>query len=315
MGQNQHRSRLFDTRAYFYRSIVQLLIIVSAGFFIKFTFFDFFSIRGSQMEPSILNGDRLIVFRTPYLPPFNKWIKPGIGKPVIIRHSSMVPMNCLRIAGISGDTVSVDSGSFINSRVTNPVFAQHQTNEIVPESYSPRDYFHPYRIPNKGDSIILDNSSIRDFFFTLSVIRQENPTKTIKMVPTILIDGLKASDYIISGFTLYKGTVETVPEEFSNDWFFWERLDRYLKQSKEDKNIKLSFCIQMNGSTLNYYKVRSLFAFFLADNWNSGLDSRYFGPVKTENILGRAFFVAWSRGKDNSDKVHLRFNRFGRIVK
>ncbi|NLD99005.1 MAG: hypothetical protein GX640_03955, partial [Fibrobacter sp.] len=70
MERHPQSSRLFDTRAYLYRAITQILIILGAGILIKFAVFDIITIQSEQMEPSILNGDRILIFKTLYIFPF-----------------------------------------------------------------------------------------------------------------------------------------------------------------------------------------------------------------------------------------------------
>ena len=104
-----------DTRKFFYMSVGQLLTIVIVGLLLKFGVFDIFKISGGQMAPTSVNGDRVLFFRTPYLPVLRNLIKPGLNKPVLV-HLPVQSNNYgfLRVAGRSGDTVSINSGEFFN---------------------------------------------------------------------------------------------------------------------------------------------------------------------------------------------------------
>lgn len=316
MDDNRYRKRHFDTQAFLYRSIIQISVILGVGILVKLAFIDIIRMSGGQMQPTVLSGDRLLVFRTPYLPMFNKMFKPGYKKPVVFRLSSdSKNVGCLRIAALSTDTVSIDSGMFINTG--NPALTFPFTgkiDQILPANYSPRDYFNSYRVPAAGDTIQLDSLCIRDLFFAVSVMKQENPQESIGIRPLLVIDDSLTTDYQVSGFALFSGSIDSVPVELANDWFFWVRLENYLKQINQEKMISLSFAVNFDRTRIHQYIVKNDFIFLLADNWSSGLDSRYFGPVKTSNVLGRVFSILWSVQQEPGKKSHLRLNRLGKII-
>ena len=295
---------------------MQLLVIVGIGLLVKFAFIDVVKVNGEQMSPGIITGDYILMFRTPYLPGIRNLLKPRLRIPVVFTHPhEHQKRGSLRIAGISGDTVSIDSGRFLNSR--NPTLRfppQGKKGDVVPENFSPRDFFQPYSIPASGDNLNLDELSLRDFFFAVSIIRQENKGNgTIEA--QLLIDDSVHSDYFISDFSLHSGSIDSIPEQYRNDWFFWSRLLEYLKHIETDKHVTLNFSYILHGNRIKQYTVRNTYAFLLADNWNSGLDSRYFGPVSTGTVFGRAFLTLWSYGKTPGKSAHLRTERLGRIIR
>ena len=304
-----------DTRRFFYISIAQLLAIIAVGLIIKVVLFDLYKINGEQMSPTAVNGDRILIFRTPYLPLLRSVFRTGLNKPVLIH----LPVKnggygFLRVAGRSGDTVSIYNGEFFNSSKTDlHLPPDGKMGEILPEDYSPRDNFKPLRIPAPGDTISLNDLSVRDFFFIYSIIKQENNEADIKIKADLLIDDSVSNDYIINGFSLYKGAFDSIKEPNRNDWFFWTHLEDYLRTDIEDRNVFLDFSMFINDIEINTYRVKKSYVFLLADNWNNGLDSRYFGPVQRSNIKGRAFLVLWSYGK-GSGKHLVNLKRFGRIV-
>ncbi len=316
MDKRGHTNRHFDTQAFLYRSIIQISVILGVGILVKISFVDVIRMSGNQMHPTVLSGDRLLVFRSPYLPMFKKMIKPGYKKPVLFRMSSgKNKLGCLRIAALSTDTVSIDNGMFIN--LANPALTFPfigKDDQIHPEDYSPRDYFKPYRVPATGDTILLDSLCSRDLFFAVSVIKQEKPEKSIAVKPLLFIDDSLANNYQISGFTLYTGSIDSIPSELSTDWFFWVRLENYLKQVNTQRTVSLSFAVKFDQTRIHHYIVKNDYVFLLADNWNSGLDSRYFGPVKSSNIIGRVFSVLWSYEREPGKKGQLRLNRLGKII-
>jgi hypothetical protein len=241
--------------------------------------------------------------------------KPSLGKPVVFDSPFEKKLRAsLRIAGIWGDTVSIDSGVIVNSRKPKFKFSRKEKGGlIVPATFSPRDFFPSYQIPKKGTTLLLDSLPLRDFFFAANVVRQENKKSKITIKADLFVDDSLSNDYFIKEFALYKGTIDTIPAKYEFDWFFWDRLNQYLNATNEERSVALKFSLYIDNVKTSQYSVRDNYIFLLADNWSDGLDSRYIGPVKVSSLVGRVFFVLWSYDK-NSEK-HLKTNRFGRIVR
>jgi signal peptidase I len=311
----ENDKRAHDSRIFFYRSIKQILIITAVAICLKSCIIDSVVIKGSQMTPTLVCGDRTLIFRLPYLSLFSTIFKPSLAKPVIFdlpfeknRRAS------LRIAGLWGDTVSIDSGVIVNSRKPQFQFSgKEKGGLIVPASFSPRDFFPPYCIPKKGTSFLLDSLSLRDFFFAVNVVRQENKKSKISIKADLYVDDSLSNDYNIKEFTLYKGTIDTIPVRYQFDWFFWDRLNQYLDATVEERMVALKFSLYIDNVKISRYSVQKKYVFLLADNWSDGLDSRYIGPVQVSSLVGRVFFVLWSY--DNKDQKALKTNRFGRIIR
>jgi signal peptidase I len=65
-------------------------------------------------------------------------------------------------------------------------------------------------------------------------------------------------------------------------------------------------------------RVPSESIFVMADNRNRGEDSRDFGPIRRESVVGRPVFVYWSVAPPDGDTAfwqRVRWHRFGRIVR
>lgn len=307
----------FDKRIFLYNLFKRSLIIVVAAFFIKIFLLDSALINGNQMSPSIIKGDRVLLFRLPHISFLSRYSGIRLRTPVVFRFPFEVnKLGCLRIAGISGDTVSVDSGVFHNSRKPDLAFRKEfEKKDLVPADFSSRDFFRNYRIPKPGDKLNLDSLSLRDFFFTLSVIRQENPNSKFDLKPNLFIDDSISNDYIINDFSLYKGKIDSIPSQNRFDWLFWNHLQEYLKNSLNGRIFSLKFSFSIDNTELHSYVVKDRYLFLLADNWTDGLDSRFMGPVRRNSVYGNAVFVLWSFDNNKQDGNHFRLNRLGRIVR
>jgi signal peptidase I len=310
----EHDKRANDSRIILYRSLKQIVVIIALGVLVKSCIIDSVVIHGDQMSPTIENGDRTLIFRTPYQIPLNI-IKPGLTKPVVFRYPfEKSRLTSLRIAATWGDTVAIDSGIVSNSSNKSVQFSTPgKTGMMVPASFSPRDFFHPYQVPKKGMQFQLDSLSLRDFFFAVAVVRQEKPKSKVTVKANLYIDDSLSNDYFINEFSLYKGTFDTISQNYQFDWFFWDRLVQYLNAAITEHSAVLKFDLLIDGTRTGFYTVHDNYVFLLADNWGDGLDSRYIGPVNASAIIGRVFFVLWSW--DRHSGMHLNPKRFGRIVK
>jgi signal peptidase I len=311
----ENDKRAHDSRIILYRSFRLIVIITFAAVFLKSCVIDCVVIKGNQMTPTLVSGDRTLIFRFPYLSFISAFFKPSLAKPVVF--DSPLEKNrraSLRIAGIWGDTVSIDSGVIVNSQKPQFKFSgKEKGGLLVPATFSPRDFFPPYQIPKKGTQLILDSLSLRDFFFAVNVVRQENKKCKITIKADLYVDDSLSNDYFIKEFALYKGTIDTIPSKYQFDWFFWDRLNQYLFATVEERTAVIKFSLFIDNAKTAKYSVQDNYVFLLADNWSDGLDSRYIGPVQLSSLVGRVFFVLWSYDK-NSEK-HLKVNRFGKIVR
>lgn len=306
-----------DFRLALYRGSKQFLLVLGAGILIKFAFLDSIVVNGSQMSPGVGKGDRIILLRTPYLPGLRTLFSgPKRGKPVLCRLPGRKENTLLRITAVSGDTAAVDSGTFqIGSQTPEKtVDKSRKKTEILPADFSPRDFMEPYRIPAPGDSIRFDELSLRDFFFSFSVLRQENPESPYDVHATIFIDDTASNTYFIRDFTLYRGTLDSVPEHLRHNWFFWDRLQEYLRMTLGDKDFRLEFSVTQDGNFVEGFTVKDRYLFLLGDNRENALDSRYYGPINSSLVFGRPVMTLWSFVENSPGRRSFSFSRFGRFI-
>lgn len=304
--------RIFDKRVFLTTRIIKLLVIAAIALLIKFCFIDATAIRNDQMLPTIDPGDQILVFKTFSLPVVKDLFRLSLNQPVLFTvPGSPEKRNCLRVAGVPGDTISIDSGMVRNY---TSLFRPPKTNptlDIIPADYAPRDFMEPYTIPRVGDVLNLDSMKIRDLFFAISLIRQELSKEKIKVTAKVMIDDTVSNDYIIKGFSLYSGSLPEIPDSLQNYWFFWTQLENYLKSLHPDNHVALKFDVQRQNNGIHKYTVKKRHYFLLADNWISGYDSRYFGLVEQSFFLGRPFMIWWSNAKISG---HSSISRIGRII-
>jgi signal peptidase I len=287
-----------DMRVAFYRGIKWFAIIFAAGLVLKFFACDSVRVGGSQMEPAVLAGDRVLLLRTPYATPIVNNLFAVEGKLAVAALPEKGGSTILRIAAISGDTVGIDAGLFYRNGYAVRELQKDTTRYgVLPAEYSPADFMTPYRVPAPGDTVTFAELTLRDLIFTFAALRQEKRNARLKafaMAGDSIIDG-----YRIKDFSLYSGSIDSIPEEFSVDWFFWDRLGEYLRRQSDETDSKpqLAFSVFLGAKEITGFRLKKRYLFLMGDNWAGAKDSRYFGAVRVDNIEGRPAMRLWGNGK------------------
>jgi hypothetical protein len=306
-----------DARIAAYRIVKWFVLVAGAAVIVKLFCFDTILIRTDQMSPTLLDGDRVLVLRFLSGPLLSSLFAPARKSPVIIENRRLFDHPaCLRVAARSGDSVCVSRGRLAVLNKPSVTFASMAPyEEYLPPDYSARDSMSPYMLPKKGSTVQLDSLSARDFFFAASLIRQEKPRRRFAVKPELFLDGAPAGSYMLSDFYLYKGKIDSVPARHEYDWFFWDRVRDYCVHSFPEKDVFLSFSLLDGGSKLYRYTFSKSCIFLCADDWQSGYDSRFFGPLVSSCVKGRVLCVLWSFGKDSGGKRHFRIGRLFKIIR
>jgi signal peptidase I len=289
-----------DTRMVLYRGIKWFLIILAIGLIFKFFVCDSVRVDGAQMEPSVKSGDRVLLLKAPYATPLIKKFfaienrmtvasLPGWGAGSTI----------LRIAAVSGDTVSIDAGRFyLNGYAVRGMDKDTSRHSVLPADYSPADFTASYRVPAPGDTVTFAELTLRDLVFAYAAMRQEK--SNVRLKPFAMIGDSILNGYRIKDFSLYSGSIDSIPEELCADWFFWDRLREYLKmQTADETDVKpqLAFSVFRGAKEITGFRVKERYMFLMGDNWIGAKDSRYFGAVRLDNIVGRPVVRLWGNGK------------------
>jgi signal peptidase I len=306
-----------DARVAVYRLVVFAVVILAGAYIVKSTLFDTITIKTDQMSPGLLRGDRVVLFKTPFLWPFSWLMKPGRGAPVVVKHPLLLRnLACLRVAGLPGDSMAIGKGIFRIMGSAGIAFGGGVApgSALLPE-FTPRDSMAPYCLPRKGDTLDFDALSLRDFFFAVVMVKQEQPEKNISVKASLTIDGKNANDVPMTNFSLFKGTVNSIPADYAYNWFFWDRLREYWVRASDGKSCQMRFSCYADSARITKYAVHKSFIFLLADDWQKGFDSRYFGPVLAGSIKGRVVGVVWSVRTGGGLFGAVRTDRIMKIVK
>jgi signal peptidase I len=305
-----------DARIVIYRCFKIVILVALGGLALKLLLADTVLIRTDQMQPTLLPGDRVLISKIAAIPPLGWIFRPQRGTTVVFSHPHFAQRGgCLRIAATPGDIVALSAGAFSLVNRPSAAFTHSACGPSLPPDYSPRDAMVPFRIPAVGDQFSLDTLSLRDFIFISAMIRQENPKKQYRIQPMLYIDDSLQTGFDILEFALYSGRIDSIPEDFSWEWFFWDRLQAYLQATIPDKHIVLTLLLREDQSMVAKYTVSQPFYFLLADEWCKGFDSRFIGPVSGRMMRGTVKAVLWSFSPGRSMLSGMRGGRLCKIVR
>lgn len=294
-----------------YKLARQFVLIVLAGLLLHLLLFGTVRLNSNHMAPRLFRGDRVLIYRGGARPLLS-WFTPfRRGMAVVFRYPSAADTRgCLRIAALPGDTITISNGRIVSARESLKSVAT-PSEAVLPPEFSPRDFAAPFRLPERGDVYHLDSLTQRDFLFVAAMRRQLRAGRRQDVRPELFVDNIPSNEYIIKNFVLYEGRFDSIPDSLDYNWFFWDRLRDNLRFTLENQEVRLQFGLYDGQRRIESFRVTRPFVFLLADNWQSGYDSRYFGPVCRSHLLGSVVLVLWSADRNEEQGTVVRFSRIG----
>jgi signal peptidase I len=305
-----------------------IIILVTIVLLLKVTLFELYIVPTGSMENTIMTGDFLIGnrfvygMRTPdwigipytdigfYIPyvRFPKFQEPKRGDVIIFNfprdpHQKYVK----RCVAEPGDTLEVRNKIlYVNRKeyplpehgkyLMPPLAPDFKQRDIFLGTQGNRDYFKPLRIPAAGDTIPV------------------NPDNAKLLLHLMLLDGHELT--LKSGNRNYRFTI------ISPDELFRRKGKRYVYQDYYPTgNLVNPWSDHLPAGTLlidgkpirdlTYYVVEQNYYWAMGDNRDDSLDSRYWGFVPEDHILGQALLTYFSL---DLDTFMPRFDRIGTII-
>ena len=103
---------------------------------------------------------------------------------------------------------------------------------------------------------------------------------------------------------------ESIKLDISNIGLYERCIKEYEKNDLEVKNGK----IYINGEVANSYTFQMDYYWMMGDNRHNSADSRYWGFVPEDHIVGKPIFIWWSSDPDRGGFSGIRWNRLFRFV-
>ncbi len=248
-----------------------LIIALVASIIVKTFIFDAFRIPSGSMENTLLPGDFIIVskigfpVKTPKRLPFTN---------IEIPQVTLIP----QVASLNWGDVIVFK--FPGER--DEVVASENVNYIKRLIGLPGD------IVQIKDKVIYVNG---EKFNEPSTVKVNYDFITPRGLPNPFIFP-EGSDFNEDNYgpiiVPYKGMEIELNAKNIRQWeIIIEREGHTVEVGDEDK-------IFIDGRRVERYVIEKDYVFVMGDNRNNSLDSRYWGFVPVENIVGKAIFIYWS---------------------
>jgi signal peptidase I len=310
------------TKALLYALITVLVI--------KVFFFEVFTIPTSSMAKTLLPGDLIFVNKLNYggRVPFTNYKLPGISD---VEHQDIVVFNypmdqesliekkslyIKRCVALPGDTIQIKNKSvFINGiKQDQPTLTQFNYNVWCNVEMN-QDTLLKYGITEGGKKGNLNEwqltmtDSIKNCISGLDYI---SSVKKIQVAPNSF------ADYIFPYQKYYNWNIDyfgelVVPKKGgivvldSNNIYLYEQIIRNYEGNELEWN-NATFLI--NGVEVKDYTFKMDYYFMMGDNRHNSSDSRFWGFVPEDHIIGEATAILFSVNKAPDAKEKYRWDRF-----
>lgn len=325
-----------------------LLFAVIAALIIRTFFFEAYRIPTPSMENTLLTGDFLVVSKINYGPrtpmvlgiPFTNinlngltlpWTRlPGLDDverndivvfnyPIDIAPIAAKTSYVKRCVGLPGDSLAIrDKQLYVNGEEAKqfPTLEQNYRVQVQDRVRLSRS-----KVDASGGQVVeaIDNNSFIVNMPSSLADSMANWSEVTDVSPFVLPDGFneysRADFSFSSGFTNhhhlpsivvpYKGQKVTLTPE---NWHIYENIvTRYERNSVQRNGDQFT----INGEQTNQYTIKKNYYFMMGDNRDNSEDSRFWGFVPHDHIVGEASLIYFSW---DSERMLPRFDRILNII-
>ncbi len=165
-----------------------------------------------------------------------------------------------------------------------------------------KKYEYGIRLPVTNYKIINNSKPVRGdvIVFQYPQDKRINYIKRVIALPGDYVEYLNK--------TIYVNGEKYIQTDALNSSVSIEDLGNNVIMNENNKKIKYNIMKNKNRGQDFSYTVPKKMYFVLGDNRDNSNDSRYWGPVPEENLIGKAFFI-WMYW--NSDSSYSIFDRIG----
>jgi signal peptidase I len=277
-------------------SIKEILVTLIFVIFIQSFFIQGYSTPTGSMENTILIGDRMFFNQfiyggsTPRNIPLTEIRLPYIKLPAV-REPVRGDIVNFDFPGFRDEVVPSDKVQYLKRIVGQPGDTVQVINRVL--------YVNGKVFPNPAESIFMGD-----------IVPKDVPNERI--FP-------KGAPWNEDNYgPLHIPRKGDVIELNAKNYVQW---DTFIKREGHNPRLEINGNILIDGKPADTYTVERNYYFMMGDNRNNSLDSRYWGFVPRENIVGKALITYWSWDSSIpfSDFGRLlssiRWNRIGRLIK
>ncbi len=320
-----------------------LLFALVAALIIRALFLEAYRIPTPSMESTLLTGDFLLVSKMHYGArspmtvgiPFTSIYMRGINLPwfrlpgfMDVRRGDILVFNypvddaaisqktnyIKRAVGIAGDTLEIrNKVIYINSEPEEGVETYEQQYEVMIRE---RLRLSPSKVRAAGGQMLPSSGDRYRINMTSVVADEMSGWPEVNEVRPFVLP-VSFNDFARQPFTFAQGFSSNyhhmpkmvVPFEGQNvtltdgNWYIYQDIiTRYEgNQVSRDGDIFV-----INGDTTNQYTIQQDYYFMVGDSRDNSEDSRFWGYVPEDHVVGRAWIIYFSW---NSERFMPRFNR------
>ncbi len=100
--------------------------------------------------------------------------------------------------------------------------------------------------------------------------------------------------------------------KLTGDLFY--RYQRLIETYEGNDLMRRGDIVLINGHQTDYYVCKQNYYFMMGDNRHNSMDSRNWGLVPENHIIGRFFMVGWSTNENKESWESVRWNRIGKSL-
>lgn len=318
-----------------------------AAIILRTFFFGAYRIPTPSMEKTLLTGDFLIVTKLAYGPrtpmtlsvPFTDIYTPGVDLPWFripgyseIKRDDIVVFNypidiapisvktnyIKRAVGMPGDQISITNKTLYVNGEPSEMFETLMFNHRV--QARERIRLSPSKVSEAGAKILQSNNNTYIMNMTPTVAEEMSGWPEISNVEKFVLpenyDGFSHRGFNFSrGFRNHDHMEEfTIPyagldvELTSENWHLYQDiLERYERNSISRDGDTFT----INGEVTNQYTIQKDYYFMMGDNRDDSEDSRYWGFVPDDHVIGKAGIIYFSW---NGERYLPRFERIFNLI-